>query len=236
MADAVIGSGPFDGPLGAARSSLVSGWITPTLGDIPVVFGQGALAETSESRIELALVDLLPVTTAPAAHRPTSLQLLARMLVTAMGSGADQMLVALAFAALERGSPELERESIDIDRWRTGAAERKPGLVIRTILERPRVLRQPPRVREIVTQWSGQRPLLGRVVGPGDTPIAGAHIELDGAGVDTFSDHHGYFRLSAVPVGPPVPTLTVTAKGARQIVRAESGDEALVVRLLLPEL
>jgi hypothetical protein len=165
----------------------------------------------------------------------------ARYLVTVTGSSravADRVIVALGFAALDRGSPELERDGPGPDLWLALRVAARPALVVREALERPRVQKLVPLVRRLPeVEYAPGRRVAGRIVGPGNIPIAGARIEVASAGLTTYSDHRGDFILAGVPTGPPDPTLFIAAKGVRLTVQAEaSSNEPLVISVPLPEL
>ena len=75
-------------------------------------------------------------------------------------------------------------------------------------------------------------------MGPGDVPIAGALVEVEGQPQTTYSNHRGEFAFRAVPGGEPLPTLVVHAKGARLRVRLDeksSPSDALLIRVPLSE-
>src|SRR5688572_19775641 len=105
---------PFDEPLGALRARLTIGWITPTVGDVAVAYGLPRAVLDDRPEIRLTLLSMAPATLAVATRRSLPLQLQVRILVTASGPGADQKLVALGFAAVERGDPELERDEATV--------------------------------------------------------------------------------------------------------------------------
>jgi hypothetical protein len=164
----------------------------------------------------------------------------ARYLVTVSAPSraeADRVIVALGFAALDRGSPELERDGAGPDLWLALRVPARPALVVREVLERPRFMKRVPLVRRPpVTEYAASRRVAGRIVGPGNIAIAGARIEVASAGLTAFSDHRGEFILAGVPTGPPDPTLFIVAKGVRLTVQAKaSSNEPLVISVPLPE-
>ncbi len=234
-----VGKGMRTDPLSRMWSQLTEAWIHPALGaDVEVVVGPpgDVGAPAPGAQIDLTLLDLVPVTPARASHRPTPLLLQARCLVTASGADADQWIVALAFHALEAGQPELERDGLAPALWAALGAKARPALVARALLEQSREVPPVPLVRQVVTEWSRRRQLDGRIVGPGDVPIAGARVEVERLGLTTVSDHRGEFHLT-VPAGSSAPTVSVTAKGARLAVRADPPPgEPLVIHVPLPEL
>jgi hypothetical protein len=236
-------SGADSDPLDVVEARLVTGWIKPAAGDVAVVFGpleaEPLLEGTPE--IHLTLLGISPAPQARALSRqPQSLLMFARYLVTVRAPSraeADRLIVALGFAALDRGTPEIERDGGGPDLWLALRAAARPALVVRAMLERSRVLKRVPLVRRpLVTEYAPSRRVGGRIVGPGDIPIAGARIEVVSAGLTTYSDHRGEFILAGVPTGPPDPTLSIAAKGVRLTVRADaSSNQPLVISVPLPE-
>jgi hypothetical protein len=61
---------------------------------------------------------------------------------------------------------------------------------------------------------AGLRPLEGTVVGPGDTPIADAVVELPALNLSTMTDHRGRFRFVGAPEKGPM-RLTATKNKVR---------------------
>jgi hypothetical protein len=164
----------------------------------------------------------------------------ARYLVTVSGPNraeADRLLVALGFAAIDHGTPEIERDGASPDLWLALRVAARPALVVREVVERPRVAKRAPLVRRpLVTEWSHSRTVRGRVTGPERTPISGARIDVVNTDLTTYSDHRGEFVLTGVPAGPAAPTLIITAKGVRLTVQAEpSSSEPLEISVPLPE-
>jgi hypothetical protein len=237
------GSRTDSDPLTAAENGLVAGWIRPAVGEIPVVFGPLGAEPLLEGdvRIQLTFLGTLPATPPRALSRqPQSLLMFARYLVTTKAPNpaeADRLIVALGFAALDRGVPELERDGPAPELWLALGVAARPALVVREVLERQRPAPVAPLVRRpLVTEWSHSRTLTGRVIGPRNTPIAGARIEVASAGLTAYSDHRGEFTLAGVPTGPPAPLLAITAKGVRLTVRADApASEPLVITVPLPE-
>jgi hypothetical protein len=230
-------------PLDAVETRLVSGWIRPAVGEVAVLFGPLETEPLLEGTagIHLTLLGISPATQARVLSRqPQSLLMFARYLVTVRAptrAEADRLIVALGFAALDRGSPELERDGAGSDLWLALRVAARPALVVREALERPRVKKRVPLVRRPVeTEYAPGRRVAGRIVGPGNIPIAGARIEVASAGLTTYSDHRGDFILAGVPTGPPDPTLFIAAKGVRLTVQADaSSKEPLLISVPLPE-
>lgn len=229
-------------PLDVAETWLVSAWIRPAAGDVAVSFGplQAEPLLQGTAGIHLTFLGVSPATQARVSSRqPQSLLMFARYLVTTTAASqgeADRLIVALTFAAVERGVPELERDGALPELWLGLRAATRPALIVRVGLERPRQMKRVPLVRyPLVTEWTDGRSVAGRIVGPDQVPIAGARIEVVHTALYAYSDHRGEFAIAGVPAGPPLPTLVVTAKGVKLSVQPES-DKPLVILVPLPEL
>ena len=238
--DAETDPSPSTDPLGATEERLASEWIRSAVESAAVSFGAPTVATTEGGAlVHCTLLGVTPLTAARASRETEPLRLMARYLVTASAATraeADRVIVSLAFAAMKTGRPELEREGPAPELWTALGIAARPALLVREPVEQPREARVVPLVREVVTGWSRARTVAGRVLGPGDLPIAGARLDVAGHDLTTHSDHRGDFSLAGVPTGPPEPALTVTARGIRMTVRLDPAtSEPLLIRLPLPE-
>lgn len=79
---------------------------------------------------------------------------------------------------------------------------------------------------------SPMRALYGIVLGPSDTPVAGARVELPALGLSASTDTAGRFRFRSVPGGSETITLRISAKGREwsHTPRAgEGADQPLII-------
>jgi hypothetical protein len=108
-----------------------------------------------------------------------------------------------------------------------------PGLVLRAIVSRRRSgERDVPLVRFPLTIEPGELGLLqGSVLGPGDTPVAGAVVRAEGVDRTAQTDAFGRFRLYG-PVGGAVVRLNVRARGVEINGQIEAG-RPVILRLPL---
>jgi len=231
------------GEVAEAESRLADQWIRAALGpDVQVVVGTIADAPPSSgTSVTLMLLHIAP---APRPRTTAGIQpllLRARYLVTIAApdrAAERQALAELAFAAGPSTEVELESTAPGPELWQSLGVRVRPALFVSVLLQRER--RRPiKRVRQpLVTEWSPSRPLAGVVIGPGDVPIAGALVEVEGLPQTAYSNHRGEFAFRSVPGADPPPTLVVSAKGATVRVRVDGDATAstpLVVRVPLSE-
>jgi hypothetical protein len=226
-----------------AESRLTDRWIRPALGpDAHVRVGRIDDSTSSDATaVTLTLIDIAP---APLPHGPVGLpplQLRARYLVTIAAADANaerQALAELAFSAGPITDVELDHKALSIELWRSLGVPIRPALLVSVLLQRERH-RPMRRVRQpLITKWAASRPVSGVVVGPGDVPIAGAFVEVEGLPQTAYSNHRGEFAFRAVPGDDPPPTLVVSAKGATVRVRVDGDATAsapLLIRIPLSE-
>jgi hypothetical protein len=227
-----------------AESRLADQWIRAALGpDVQVVVGTIADAPPSSgTSVTLMLLHIAP---APRPRTTAGIQpllLRARYLVTIAApdrAAERQALAELAFAAGPSTEVELEATAPGPELWQSLGVRVRPALCVSVLLQRERLRRPVPRVRQpLITRFSPSRPLVGVVVGPGDAPIAGALVEVEGLAQSTYSNHRGEFAFRSVPAAEPLPTLVVRAKGTSVRVRVQDGapeSAPLVIRVPLSE-
>lgn len=233
------GSAPSD-PLAQAESRLADGWIRPAVGGASIGFGAPAVEAEGGAQVHCTLLGVSPVSGARTVREPEPLRMVARYLVTASAATraeADRLIVTLGFAAMATGKPELERDGPTGELWLALGVPARPALIVRETLEQPRSTPLIPLVRQpLRTSWSSSRTLVGRVIGPGGQPIAGARIDVANHPITTHANHRGEFALPGVPLGPPAPTLIVAARGVQVTVPMDAAvTEVLEIRLPLPE-
>ena len=140
-----------------------------------------------------------------------------------------RLAAELMFAALELQDVEiLEAPSAAAAAARLGLPP-AAGFVIRACLSRERPKLRAPLVRfPLVARTGGLGRLEGQVLGPGQTPIAGATVTLVGLGRTTRTDPDGRFRMP----GPLPETggvrLRVRAKGVEAEALAAVGKPTVL--------
>jgi hypothetical protein len=227
-----------------AEARLAEEWVRPAIGpEVEVRVGSVGDPESSGGKaVLLTLIDIAPF---PAPHRsvtPAPLQLRARYLVSVLGFDATeqgQCLAELAFQAGPLIRVELDPSPPGPAFWAALGTSARPALLVSVLLERERPSHKAPRVRTpLITRWSPSRPLAGVVLGPGDIPIAGALVEVEGSPLTTYSNHRGEFGFRSVPGAEPPPTLIVNAKGTQLRISvniADGSEDPLLIRVPIPE-
>jgi hypothetical protein len=186
-------------------------------------------------------MEVFPTPTARSARRPPS-QIILRYLVTTWAEQleeANQMLCELMFSALEKSEFEVESEPLPIAVWTAFGVPPRPSFVLRVPLRRERPERIAPLVRQsLVINATTLHSLHGLVLGPEDTPLMNARVELPSLQLATDTDAKGRFYFASVPSEPRAKHLRVRARGCElSITTEEAGqhDQPLVIHLPLTE-
>ena len=215
-------------------------WVGRVLADAPVWLGIPGQAPEGRC-VGLYLLELGPSPPPRTARRPP-LRLSLCYLVTTGGDSpesAHQLLGELVFAALEEAGFEVDLSPLPSSFWMALGELPRPAFRLRVPIERERPRPVVPRVTQpLVFREVSAGALLGRVIGPGDVPIARALVELPSLGLSARTDAQGHFRFTSVPADTPLGRLEVRAKGEVLVVRTEdlpTEAGALQVRLALKE-
>ena len=183
--------------------------------------------------VDLRLIALTPGAT-PRAVSP-SLALAADYLLTVRA--ADPIVeqtgaMALMFAAMEHEETEVVSDRDALRLCAGLSLPPGPGFVLRAMISiaRHRPADRAPLVRFPLTISGGELGLLqGSVLGPGDTPVAGAVVRVEGVDRTAQTDALGRFRLHG-PVGAknkPV-RLNVRARGVEIDSEVETGSPVIL--------
>jgi hypothetical protein len=115
----------------------------------------------------------------------------------------------------------------------------RPAFILRVPL---RLARPEPAtgivLHPIIINDAPVRALIGRLVGPGNIPLAGARLELPSLHLATRSDHRGFFRFPPIPADPLPTELVITARGRvlRVAPKQHLGDDhILTITFPIPE-
>lgn len=191
---------------------------------------------SSSPCINLYLLDLLQSPPSRSNRRPP-LQVVLRYLVTSHAQDAEaahKQLGDLLFAGMEHAEYEVDLEPLPPAVWASFGIAPQPAFMLKVLLQRER---PEPEVKYVtsplVLTGAPITTVYGIVLGPGDVPIMGAHVEYPTLNRSVYTDAHGRFRLPGVP-GTSVPKeLRVTAKGYEQRVtanQATSESDPVVIR------
>jgi hypothetical protein len=210
-------------------------WATALLPDAEVSL-RAPQADPTGRGVSLYLYQLAP---APPGRgvKPPPLQMLARYVVTTWAESAEEahaMLATLAFGAMADATYTVDLAAWTPESWANFGLSPRPAFVLAILLVQDR--RQPvvPRVRrplEVAT--APVVALRGQVLGPDDTPLAGAQVSLPALQIGVRTDGNGFFQLPRVPTQPPTTRLHIQAKAQTQEVDVQPGqvgDSLVIVR------
>ncbi|HYR63081.1 MAG TPA: carboxypeptidase regulatory-like domain-containing protein [Actinomycetota bacterium] len=191
--------------------------------------------------VSLHLLDLADNPPSRGLTKPP-LQISLRYLVSTWGPdvpAAHRLLGALVFAAMEDAEVEVELQPVAPALWAGLNVAPRPHFVLRVPLRLERPADAAPPVREpLVMELGTIRRLKGLVVGPGDTPIANAFVELPSLRLYARTDWRGLFEFPAVPEHPPTKKFSIRTKGRVFPVSAQqpaSEQDPMLIRLDLGE-
>lgn len=185
-----------------------------------------------------AVTYLLEVLRAPVARtdKRAPLQMSLRFLVCAWAAKpeqANEILLRLAFAAMELDGCELEFEALPIQTWSTFGIAPRPSFVLRVPLVIARTDPRAKPVRSINLHGAPVTTVQGSVLGPDDVPIAGATVEAPSLHRSATTDRHGRFVLTGMSQTAQS-RLVVNARGKRIEVSPEGEfdpSKPLTIRL-----
>lgn len=192
---------------------------------------------TSARLIGLHLFEAIPSPPLGTPRRPP-LQAALRYLVTAWAATPAEehrLLGELMFAALADPEMEVEKDALPPQAWTALQVAMRPSFVLRATARRERPEAPVKRVQHpLAFRTTALAVLRGRVLGPRDTPLMGARVEIPGRETAATTDADGAFALAGVPRTPPVRRLKVSAKGLDMTVDVEKAAAAgapLVIRM-----
>jgi hypothetical protein len=167
--------------------------------------------------------------------RRAPLQLGLRYLVTTWADdpGAEHRLLGeLVAAAMQEDGFEVELTPLSADAWASLGGGQRPSFVIKV---RVRVdLPEPPAkpvLKPMVVQEVGVAQLSGVVLGPGDVPLAAAHVDLLSLALTVETDAQGRFLFPAVPAEPKQLRVRIRARRKEvevQVVRPDDDGPVMI--------
>jgi len=208
------------------------GWTQEVLPGRTVVARSLSDRECGEG-VDLRLVGLAPRAAPRAASPPLTLVADYLLTVRAGDPFVEQTsAMALLFAAMERDEAEVvaDRDALKL----CGELDLPPGLgfVLRATVSTARrhAAARAALVRFPLTIDAGELGVLqGSVLGPGDTPVAGAVVRVEGVDRTAETDAFGRFRLHG-PVGSKTKPirLNVRARGVEIDSEVKSGSPVIL--------
>lgn len=216
----------------------LAAWIGVILDQVNVSLAPPGTAETARG-VGLYLMELVQTQPARVTRRPPLMMTL-RYLVTTQASkpeDAHQMLGALVIAALENPEFEVEQDPLPLSLWTALGIAPRPSFVLRVPFRHERPEKLAPLVRKpIVIKQLPLHSFEGRILGPENTPLMNARVELPALELFTNTDSRGKFHFSAVPATPGARLLRVRARGQEFSINTEqagSDEDPLVIHLQL---
>lgn len=197
----------------------VCDWAGSVLAGVDIVTTPPARSGPEGRWVGLYLMALATTVGTRGAKAPP-LQFGVRCLVTA--AVADD-LFELAFDAMDRPEFEVDFEPLAAEGWLAFGAPPRPAFALRLPMRKTRLRPVAPPVRAaLVITPTPLAALLGTVLGPNETGVAGAKVELAGLGLSTLTDHRGRFRFAGVP-GERALRVCVLARGITQTFEPGAG-------------
>ena len=185
--------------------------------------------------VDIRLIGLAPRPTPRTVSPPLALTLDYLLTVRAADPLVEQAgIVELMLAAMEHEDAEVATDRDTLRLCLDLGLPPAPGFVLRAMFSRRRQpVRATPLVRFPLTVEAGEFGVLqGSVLGPGDTPVAGAVVRAEGLDRTAQTDAFGRFRLHG-PVGEgAVVRLNARARGVEIDGEAEAG-RPVILRLPL---
>src|SRR5438270_1040630 len=182
-------------------------WVAEIQGDAQWTLALPAGNSSGKTAQVQVVTYLLEILRAPVARseQPAPLQMSLRFLVSAWcgdAAAANDVLLRLAFSAMEQANWELEPEPMTPQGWQAFSIAPRPGFILRVPLrvERPRPAFK--RVRSTRIEGGVLRGLQGVVLGPDDVPVPGAKVEVPSQQRWAETDQQGGFILPGLALSP----------------------------------
>jgi len=213
----------------------LSAWIGSVLGEDIEVSLLPPADMGDKMIVGLYLKDILPSAPTRGTRRP-ALQVLLRYLVTVRAKHpqeAHRVLGRLLFAAMEHAEYEVELEPIPAQTWQAFGTTPMPAFMLRLPLrlERPekpvRLIRSP-----IEVQQSPLASLEGTILGPDETPLSNARVELSTHNLVARTDRKGRFFFPTVPAEPALKKVRIVARGRelfKEVDYSRTKQEPLII-------
>jgi hypothetical protein len=189
-------------------------------------------AQQGARGVSLYLIDVIS-SPPPRAARKVRLEVILRYLVSTWSQDpgeAHRMLGDLLFAALENSDFSVESGPLPAALWKSLGVPQRPGFFMRVPVFKDLPERPVKYVRKLSLQTVPGTSLTGQVMGPGETPLSGAMVELPSLNLMARTDPWGRFGFPNVAAEPPDQVLVVRAKGREQTFRTEpnKGPDGIV--------
>lgn len=157
-----------------------------------------------------------------------------RYLLAVSGPDGLGLLDRVLTAAVREGEPQISLEAGDPALWQAfGVAPRPAAFIEAPAQITPPSISAPPVRHGLQVTIIPRVTLSGRVVGPGDVPLAAMRVEVLGTPLKTETDAQGRFLLAGVPEAPEV-RLRLVGRGKILTAQVDPTDTDLVIKCDLP--
>jgi len=167
---------------------------------------------------------------------PAPIQLSLKYLITAWSDkpeDANQRLVQLMVAAIEKGDYEVESDPLPLSVWTAFGASPRPSFLLRVPLSYERAPVTAKLVRELKIETSPTTSFYGLLVGPGKTPLSDCYVELPDLSLSTTTDYQGRFSFACVP-GVGTKKLVITGRGHTLSVSTDANYPDSQAPMIIP--
>ena len=187
----------------------------------------------AEPTVVLYLLDFKRLTSSPAVRSPQP-QWLLNYLVTVQAAdqtAAHKLLGTLVAAAVQQTEFEYEFVPPPIEIWQALAAKPTPAFTVRVPVTLPLVEQAVPRIKAPPQVRMGPvATFSGRLLGPGEMPLADTDVELVAAGRYTRTDAAGNFSFAGIDPNQHHRGYLIRAKRRELLVKpANSTQEPVVI-------
>jgi hypothetical protein len=204
-------------------------WAKTVLPDAPSA-AQPLGTRARSPGVDVRLLGLAPKAQPRSANPPAAVDL--DFLVTLQLADAfeeERALAELLLAAMERSDFEIVGGRSAAETCAALGIPVAAGFVVRTPLIRERERRRAPLVRfPLIVEAMDLAVIEGIVTGPGDVPIAGAHVTVHGLDKDARTGPDGRFVIRGVPHEKDGLKLNVKARGVELDAAAIPGQNVVL--------
>ncbi|HEY3288794.1 MAG TPA: carboxypeptidase regulatory-like domain-containing protein [Anaerolineae bacterium] len=206
----------------------LSQWVGTAVGNVNVSLALPTESPSGEG-VSLYLLSFANCPPPRTSDRPP-LQILLRYLVTAWAATqqkSHQLLGDLAFAAMGTAEFTVDLDPPPPELWLALRLTPRPSFLLSLPVRQERPKAKVDYVRSaLVVKAEPMTQLVGRLVGPGEQPVAGARVEIPSLQMFNYTDSNGQFRFMGLPGASAKRELRVMAKGRQFDVTVDSPTDA----------
>lgn len=209
----------------------LKGWAQKVAGQVEVSLGPPA--SRSGTGVNLYLLGMQGHPPLRGGQGPPPVQVGLRYLVTTWSEAPEQahrLLGQLVLAAIADPDLDVDLEPLPPAAWSAFQLPPQPAFAVVTLLRQERPVPATKLVRDLSLKWSPTTSVAGTVLGPAETALADATVELPALGLATETDWQGRFQFARVPAGAAVRHLVVRARGRELAVDVTPTSDPLTIK------